>query len=106
MSDIVRERHSEPYRDRHRQTDGIEPTATHMQIERQMQVYLEADIHGSDMYIQRDTERETYIQAYMQTGMQAVRAMHAETDIDTDIHGRHLQSVRQADTGRHSQPDS
>ena len=54
----------------------------------------------------REIQRETYIQAYMQTGMHAVRAMHAETDIDTDIHGRHLQSVRQADTGRHSQPDS
>ena len=34
----------------------------------------------------------------MQTGMQAVRAIHAETDIDTDSSGRHLQSDRQAHT--------
>ena len=34
----------------------------------------------------------------MQTGMQAVRAIHAETCIDTYTSGRQLQSDRQADT--------
>ena len=77
-----------------------------MQIERQMQVDLEADTHGAVICTYREIQRETYIQACMQTGMPAVRATHAETDIDTYILGRHLQSVRQADTGRHSQPDS
>ena len=48
------------------------------------------------------TERETYIQTGMHTCMHAVRAIHAETDIDTYISVRHLQSDRQA----HSQPDS
>ena len=50
------------------------------------------------MCIQRYTERETYIHAGMHTCMQAVIAIHAETDIDTDISGRHLQSDRQAHT--------
>ena len=69
-----------------------------MQIERQMQVDLEADMHGAVICAYRDIQRETYIQAGMQTCMQAVRAVHAETDIDTDISGRHLQSDRQAHT--------
>ena len=69
-----------------------------MQIERQMQVDLEADMHGAVICAYRDIQRETYIQAGMQTCMQAVRAIHAETDIDTDISGRHLQSDRQAHT--------
>ena len=34
----------------------------------------------------------------MQTGMHAGGAIHAETDIDTYISGRHLQSDRQAHT--------
>ena len=63
-----------------------------------MQVDLEADMHGAVICAYRDIQRETYIQAGMQTCMQAVRAIHAETDIDTDISGRHLQSDRQAHT--------
>ena len=46
----------------------------------------------------REIQRETYMQAYMQTGMHAVRAMHAETDIETYISDMQLQSVRQAYT--------
>ena len=69
-----------------------------MQIERQMQVELEADIHGAVIGADREAHRETYIHAGMHTCMQAVVAIHAETDIDTYISGRHLQSDRQAHT--------
>ena len=67
-----------------------------------MQVDLEAYIHGAVIGADREIARETYIQAGMQTGMHAGRAIHAETDIDTYISVMHLQSDRQA----HSQPDS
>ena len=81
MSDIVTESISEPYRDRHRQTDGIEPTATHMQIERQMQVDLEADTHGAVICTYREIQRErhTYRHACRQACRQSEQCMQRQT---------------------------
>ena len=73
-----------------------------MQIERQMQVDLEAYIHGAVIGTYTELHGETYIQPGMQTGMHAVRATHAGTDIYTYTSGRHLQSDRQADTASHT----
>ena len=88
-TDIDRQRYT--YRER-------EPTDTYMQIERQLQIDLEAGMHGAVICTCTELHGETYIQPGMQTGMHAARAIHALTDIYTYTSCRHLQSDRQADT--------
>ena len=67
-----------------------------------MHVYLEADIHGAVIGSYTEIQIETYIHPGMQTCMQSVRAIHAETDIYTYTSGRQLQSDRQAGTFSHT----
>ena len=65
---------------------------------------MEAYIYGAVMGTYREIQIETYMHAGMQTGTHADKAIHADTDIDTYIYGRQLQSDRQADTA--SQTDT